>query len=57
MSLSKTRYKGHCGVEALGRGRVRGQGWAERLKVSELRRAGRKRRLTRKSIPADQLER
>lgn len=54
MSLSKRRYKGHCGVEAMMSGRVRGQGWAERLRPPELRFMGKKRRVGRHEIPADQ---
>lgn len=55
MSLSKRRYKGHCGVEAMMTGRVRGQGWVERLRAPERRLMGKKRRVGRQEIPADQL--
>ena len=56
MSLSKHRHKGHCGVEAMMNGRVRGQGHAARAHLPELRMVGRTRRISRKEVPHYEME-
>lgn len=49
-------FKGCCAMCASGKGRVRGQGHAEREPMRDLRKRGKKRRVSRRDIPADQTE-
>jgi hypothetical protein len=48
-------FKGCCAMCASGKGKVRGQGQAQRLPVRELRLLGQKRRIRRRQVPADQI--
>ncbi len=49
-------FKGCCAMCASGKGRVRGQGQAEREPIRDLRKRGKRRRVGRHEIPADQRE-
>lgn len=48
-------FKGCCAMCASAKGRVRGQGHAEREPFRDLRARGERRRVNRRGIPADQL--
>lgn len=49
-------FKGCCAMCASGKGKVRGQGRAEREPARELRLRGKRRRIGRRDIPPDQWE-
>jgi hypothetical protein len=48
-------FKGCCVMCAWSKGKVRGLGQAQRNPVRDLRRLGKRRRLSRRDIPRDQL--
>jgi hypothetical protein len=56
MAMSKFRSKGHCGLEAMMNGRVRGQGHSARAHLPELRMMGKTRRIGRKEVPEYEME-
>ncbi len=53
-SKGKTRWKGHCYMCAMMKGKVKNTCFHERTKISEQRRLGAKRRFGRHQIPEDQ---
>lgn len=50
MSAHRPSFRGCCALCAMGKGKVRGQGQAERKRFSEQRKIGRRRRINRHDL-------